>query len=82
MKALKSLLRSSLLIALTLLFAQACGPRKHVESPSAQLFAQYVKAYTGGIVGEGTDIRIDLTEDVAAESQFTEGLFALPVLIF
>ena len=76
MKALKSLLRSSLLIALTLLFAQACGPRKHVESPSAQLFAQYVKAYTGGIVGEGTDIRIDLTEDVAAESQFTEGLFA------
>ena len=52
----------------------ACGPKKTaVETPSAQEFAEYVKAYTGGIVGEDAIIRIDLAQD--AVQQPTEGLF-------
>ena len=65
-----------LLLALSFVFAQSCGPRKRVETPSAELFADYVKAYTGGIVGDENPIRIDLTEEVAESSRFTEGLFA------
>ena len=51
----------------------SCGPKKSVE-PSAQDFAPYVKAFTGGIVAEDATIRVDLAED--AESQPTEGLFS------
>ncbi len=54
----------------------ACGPRKTaVETPSAQEFAEYVKAYTGGIVGEDAIIRIDLAREAA--QQPTEGLFTI-----
>ncbi|MBO4625202.1 MAG: alpha-2-macroglobulin [Bacteroidales bacterium] len=53
----------------------ACGPKKTavVTTPSAQDFAQYVKAYTGGIVGEDAVLRIELTQDATAQP--TEGLF-------
>ena len=54
----------------------ACGPKKTaVETPSAQEYAEYVKAYTGGIVGEDTAVRIVLAQD--ATNQPTQGLFSI-----
>ena len=54
----------------------ACGPKKTaVETPSAQEFAEYVKAYTGGIVADDAVIRIDLAQD--ATQQPTQGLFTI-----
>ena len=54
----------------------ACGPKKTaVETPSAQEFAEFVKAYTGGIVADDAVIRIDLAQDAA--QQPTEGLFSI-----
>ena len=54
----------------------ACGPRKTaVQTPSAQEFAEYVKAYTGGIVADDAVIRIDLAQE--ARQQPTEGLFTI-----
>ena len=54
----------------------ACGPKKTaVETPSAQEFAEYVKAYTGGIVADDAVIRIDLCQEAA--QQPTEGLFSI-----
>ena len=51
----------------------SCGPKK-VQEPSAQDFAPYIKAYTGGIVASDAVIRVDLTEDAATED--VEGLFS------
>lgn len=48
------------------------GGRK-ATSPSAEDFAPYIKAYTGGIVTQDAVIRIDLTEDAAQMP--TDGLF-------
>ena len=59
-----------LMTALSAIFA--CGPQKSAD-PSAQDFAPYIKAYTGGIIASDTPIRIDLTED--AIDVPTEGLF-------
>lgn len=61
--------------ALLALLAVACGPKggKKADTPSAEDFAPYIKAYTGGIVTEDAVIRVDLTEDV--KSLPTEGLF-------
>ena len=54
----------------------ACGPRKTaVQTPSAQEFAEYVKAYTGGIVADDAILRIDLAQE--ATQQPTEGLFSI-----
>ena len=54
----------------------ACGPKKTaVETPSAQDYAEYVKAYTGGIVADDAVIRIDLAQEAA--QQPTEGLFTI-----
>ena len=51
----------------------ACGPKKTAQTPSAEAFAPYIKAYTGGIVAPDAQIRIELMEEAA--SQPTEGLF-------
>ena len=54
----------------------ACGPKKTaVKTPSAQEFAEYIKAYTGGIVADDAIIRIDLAQ--AAAQQPAEGLFSI-----
>ena len=54
----------------------SCGPKKTVvETPSAQEYAAYVKAYTGGIVADDAVLRIDLAQEAA--TQPTEGLFNL-----
>ena len=59
----------------TILFAllAACTPRS-TEAPDPD-FAAYVSAYTGGIVPEGTPIRIELAAPVSMERQVT-GLFS------
>ena len=62
----------SIVLAGVLVFA-SCGPKKASE-PSAQDFAPYIKAFTGGIVTEDATIRIELAED--ATEQPTDGLFS------
>ncbi len=56
-----------------LLVVAACGTKNVADSPSAAEFAPFVKAYTGGIVGENAVIRIDLQENVIGEG--AEALF-------
>jgi len=63
---------SAIVLAGMVIFA-SCG-RKKVAEPSAQEYAGYIKAFTGGIVTEDATIRVDLTEDAA--DMITEGLFS------
>ena len=67
---------SALLLAGLMVAFGLCGcgnGGNKAQTPSAEDFAPYIKAYTGGIVTEDAVIRIDLMED-AAEMP-TEGLF-------
>ena len=50
------------------LAAAACGSRSVAPEPSALEFAPYIKAYTGGMVPENAELRVDLTEDAAGEN--------------
>ena len=73
---MKKLNASSIAGVILALLAVACGPRKTaVQTPSAQEFAEYVKAYTGGIVADDAVIRIDLAQE--AVQQPAEGLFSI-----
>ena len=64
--------------ALAALLAAACAPKGAETLDPA--FASYVKAYTGGVVPEGTALRIELAAPVPMENQ-TGGLFSFkPVL--
>ena len=54
----------------------ACTSRQTVSEPSAQAFAPYIKAYTGCIVPQGTELRVDLTEEAAGDVP-AEALFSL-----
>ena len=60
-----------LFLLLTLL--TACAAR-HTDSPDTS-FAEYVSAYTGGIVPEGTAVRIELVNPVPMERQI-DNLFS------
>ena len=51
----------------------ACGPKKAGE-PEADVYAEYVKAYTGGIVSEEAAIRVELAQDAIRQPQ--DGLFS------
>ena len=64
------------LLTLPLLLAlfAACATR-HTEAPDATAFAPYISAYTGGVVPDGTAIRIELAAPVPLEKQ-TGGLFS------
>ena len=64
------------LLTLPLLLAlfAACATR-HSEAPDATAFAPYISAYTGGVVPDGTAIRIELAAPVPLEKQ-TGGLFS------
>ena len=57
----------------------ACGPKKTAQEPSAQDFAPYIKAYTGGIITADTPLRIDLAENATATP--TEGLFTIKPVV-
>ena len=53
--------------------AVACAPRKGAGGPDAA-FADYIKAYTGGVVPDGTALRVELAAPVPMERQ-GDGLF-------
>ena len=63
-----------MLIVAALAAIVSCGPRKTASEPSAQDFAPYIQAYTGGIVNPDAQIRVDLVEE-AAEMP-ADGLFS------
>ena len=48
----------------------ACAP-KHSDSPDAS-FASYISAYTGGILSEGTAVRVELASPVPMDRQSGE----------
>ena len=60
------------MIALAIL-AAACAPKQAESLDPA--FANYVKAYTGGVVSDGTAIRLELATPVPMDKQ-TDGLFS------
>ena len=68
-------MRKTLFGALTALFAvlTACSPK--AAGPLDPAFASYVAAYTGGVVSDGTSIRIELATPVPMERQ-ESGLFS------
>ena len=68
-------MRKTLLGALTALFAllTACSPKN--AGPLDPAFASYVAAYTGGVVSDGTTVRIELASPVPMERQ-AGGLFS------
>ena len=61
-------------ILLVLAATAACAPREGAEGPD-KAFAKYVKAYTGGVVSDGTTLRIELASPVPMERQ-GDGLFS------
>ena len=61
------------LLALSAAFVAACAPKGAETLDPA--FANYVKAYTGGVVSDGTAIRVELATPVPMEKQ-TDGLFS------
>ena len=68
--------KSLLLAAAAAALLVACGPRKVSESPSAQDFSPYIKAYTGGIVADDAIIRVDVT-DIPDEAAVPANLFTV-----
>ncbi len=68
--------RLSGLIVLFAILISACGHKNASKTPDAAVYAEYIKAYTGGIVGEETEIRVDFTNDLTGEFP-TEGLFRI-----
>ena len=53
----------SLLWAAVAFLALACTSKSVVTEPSAQEFAPYIKAYSGGMVPENAELRVDLTQE-------------------
>ena len=68
-----NVMRKYILLLAAAVAAIACGPK--VQEPSAEEFAPYVKAYTGGIVTSDAVIRIELAQEADAFPE--EGLFSL-----
>ena len=61
------------MLALSAAFLAACAPKGAETLDPA--FANYVKAYTGGVVSDGTAVRIELASPVPMDKQ-TDGLFS------
>ena len=61
------------LLALSAVLWTACAPKQGETLDPA--FANYVKAYTGGVVSDGTAVRIELASPVPMDKQ-TDGLFS------
>ena len=66
-------MRKYFLLMAAAVAAIACGPK--VQEPSAEEFAPYVKAYTGGLVTSDAMLRIELAQD--ADFCPEEGLFSV-----
>ena len=67
--------RNLLFVLLAASALLACRNEKTVVTSPDPAFAQYIKAYTGGIVAPGTTVRIELNSPVPEEKRITEGLF-------
>ena len=57
-------MRKILFLAVSMAALVACGPKKQAQTPSAEEFSSFIKAYTGGIVADDAVLQIQLTEDV------------------
>ena len=68
-------LRIGGLLAALVLLAAACAPKQRQAESLDPAFANYVKAYTGGVVSDGTAIRVELATPVPMDKQ-TDGLFS------
>ena len=62
-------------MAAAMMVVAACGPKK-AQEPEADVYAEYVKAYTGGIVAEDATIRIELYDEVGQKGGAAKGLFS------
>ncbi len=51
-----------------LVMFSACSPRNGADAPDG-VFAKYVKAYTGGVISDGTALRIELASPVPMDRQ-------------
>ena len=69
--SMKKTITRILVITLSILFLAACGGRKEVLPDTA--YMEYVTAFTGGTLPEGSTIRVQLTRPAEARPQ--EGLF-------
>ena len=59
-------MKKLLAVLLPVLLLVSCKEQK-TTTPSAEVYAQYIKAYTGGIIGADATLRVELTEDVAQQ---------------
>ena len=72
----QQILRLTVLLA-AVLAAFSCGSKKSTAESPDTAFAEYIKAYTGGIVADDAVIRVDFTGDIPEESRKTDGLFSI-----
>ena len=71
---IKWLMKAAFLLTAASLLLSACDSRKKPVTPDPEDYAPYIKAYTGGIVAQDVQIRIDLAADAAQMP--TDGLFS------
>ena len=64
-------------LAATVLAAFSCGNKKSTAESPDTAFAEYIKAFTGGIIADDAVIRVDFTGDIAEEARKTDGLFSI-----
>ncbi|MBO4755741.1 MAG: alpha-2-macroglobulin [Bacteroidales bacterium] len=68
------ILRLTVLVT-AVLAAFSCGSKKNAAESPDTAFAEYIKAYTGGIIADDAVIRVDFTGDVEEAARKTSGLF-------
>ena len=59
-----------------LLLMASCAPKQDKAQSPDTAFAQYIKAYTGGIVADDAVIRVDFTGDIPEAARLSDGLFS------
>jgi hypothetical protein len=70
------ILRWTVLLS-TVLAALSCGEKKNVAESPDTAFAEYIKAYTGGIVADDAVIRVDFTGDIEESARQSSGLITI-----
>ncbi len=69
-----SILRLAVL-ATAVFAAFSCGSKKNAAESPDTAFAEYIKAYTGGIIADDAVIRVDFTGDIEEAARQSAGLF-------
>ena len=59
-------MKKLLAVLIPVLLLVSCNEQK-TTTPSAEEFAQYIKAYTGGIIGANATLRVELTDDLSQQ---------------